>query len=95
LEFLSDAIIRAFTNNASDATISSPISNKFTNNKIAGFVDDTTSLLIQQLLMEPYLLLNLQQDAQLWEKLLFTTGDKLEIPKCVFTIFTWKYDNLG
>jgi hypothetical protein len=45
--------------------------------------------------MVPYLLLNLQQDAQLWEKLLFTTGGKLEIPKCVFSIFTWKYDNLG
>jgi hypothetical protein len=58
-------------------------------------VDDTTTLLIQKLAMLPYILLLLQQDAQLWEKLLYTTGGKLEIPKCVFTIFRWEYDKLG
>jgi hypothetical protein len=93
--FLSDAIIRAFSQFATDATIQSPITNKFTNNKIAGFVDDTTTLLIQKLIMLPYILLRLQQDAQLWEKLLYTTGGKLEIPKCVFTIFRWEFDNQG
>jgi hypothetical protein len=93
--FLSDAIIRAFSDNATDATINSPISQKHTNNKIAGFVDDTTALLIQHKNMVPYILLTLQQDAQLWETLLFTTGGKLEIPKCEFSLFTWNYDNLG
>jgi hypothetical protein len=93
--FLSDAIVRAFSQYATNATIQSPITNKSTNNKIAGFVDDTTTLLIQKLAMLPYILLLLQQDAQFWEKLLYTTGGKLEIPKCVFTIFRWEYDNLG
>jgi hypothetical protein len=93
--FLSDAIIRAFSQHATDAIINSPITNKFTNSKIAGFVDDTTSLLIQHITMLPYIILILQQDAQLWEKLLFTTGGKLEIQKCVFAIFKWKFDNLG
>jgi hypothetical protein len=93
--FLSDAIIRAFAANATDATIHSPISSKFTNNKIAGFVDDTTTLLIQQMLMLPYILLLIQRDAQLWEKLLHVTGGKLEIPKFTFAMFQWDFDNHG
>jgi hypothetical protein len=92
---LSDAIFRVFSQYATDATIQSPITNKYTNNKIAGFVDDTTTLLIQKLEMLPYILLRLQQDAQIWEKLLYTTGGILEIPKCVFTIFRWEYNNLN
>jgi hypothetical protein len=92
--FLSDAIIRAFSENATDATINSPISNKQTNNKIAGFVDDSTSLLIQNLAMLPYILLKLQHDAQLWEKLLYTTGGKLEIPNVYSHYFLGNMTNL-
>jgi hypothetical protein len=93
--FLSDAIIRAFSDNATDATINSPICQKYTNNKIAGFVDDTTTLLLQHKNMVPYILLKLQHDAQLLETLLFTTGGKLEITKCKFSLFTWNYNNIG
>jgi hypothetical protein len=93
--FLSDAIIRAYSANATDATINSPVSCKSFNNKIAGFVDDTTTLLLQQFNMLPYILLLIQHDAQLFEKLLHTTGGKLEIQKCIFAMFKWDYDNSG
>jgi hypothetical protein len=45
--------------------------------------------------MLPYILLLIQHDAQLFEKLLHTTGGKLEIPKCIFAMFKWDYDNSG
>jgi hypothetical protein len=37
----------------------------------------------------------LQSDAQLWEKLLHTSGGKLEIPKCNFSVFDWDFDKFG
>jgi hypothetical protein len=43
--FISDALIRAFNNISSDATTNSPISTQTINNKILGFVDDTTTLI--------------------------------------------------
>jgi hypothetical protein len=70
------------------------MSTLMTNLKIAGFVDDTTILLIQNLIA-PFLIITLQQNAQLWERLLFTTGGKLEISKCCFSIFDWKFDSHG
>jgi hypothetical protein len=44
--FMSDALIRAYNDNANNATINSPISTVSIDNKIADFVDDTTTLLI-------------------------------------------------
>jgi hypothetical protein len=93
--FLSDAIIRAYNETANNAIIKSPISNKTTNNKINAFVDDTTTLIIKQAHMAAFLLLFLQQDAQLWERFLYITGGKLEIPKCNFALFQWYFDNMG
>jgi hypothetical protein len=72
--FLSDALIRAYNDNANDATIDSPISNTSTNNKLAGLADDTTTLLIKHFTMAPFILLLLGNDVQLWERLLHTTG---------------------
>jgi hypothetical protein len=93
--FLSDALIRAYNDNATDATIKSPISNTSTNNKIAGFVDDTTTLMIKHFTMAAFIILFLRHDAKLWECLLHTTGGKLEIPKCNFAVFNWYFDNQG
>jgi hypothetical protein len=42
-----------------------------------------------------YIFLLLQRDAQLWEKLLYATGGKLEISKCNFGLFLWEFDHLG
>jgi hypothetical protein len=63
--------------------------------KISAFVDDTALLnLINRHLSHciPFLL---QSDAQLWEKLLFTSGGKLEIPKCKYSVLKWKFDSFG
>jgi hypothetical protein len=37
----------------------------------------------------------LQNDAQLWENLQHTSGGKLEIPKCNFSVFQWEYNKFG
>jgi hypothetical protein len=51
-------------------------------------------MIIQQTLVL-FIILLLEKDTQLWEKLLFTSGGKLEIPKCCFRVFSWTFDNLG
>jgi hypothetical protein len=61
---------------------------------IAGFVDDTTILLIQNMIA-PFLIFKLQECALLWERLLHTTGGKLEISKCCFSISDWSFDTRG
>jgi hypothetical protein len=93
--FISDALIRAFNTSANDATIHNPISQTTLNDKIAGFIDDIATMLIKHPELEQFLLLFLQQDAQLWEKLLYVTGGKLEITKCKFALFTWIFDDMG
>jgi hypothetical protein len=93
--FLSDALIRAFNDDATDATIHSLLSKLKINNKIAGFVDDTATMLIQHPDMAIFLFLILQKDAQHWEKLLYVSGGKLEIPKCKFAFFKWTFNYLG
>jgi hypothetical protein len=37
----------------------------------------------------------LQTDAQHWEKLLFTSGGKLELTKCFFYLLYWKFNDDG
>jgi hypothetical protein len=93
--FVSDALIRAFNTLSSDATIYSPINNNSINNKILGFVDDTTTLMVIHQALSNYMIMILQRDAQTWEKLLHTTGGKLEISKCKFATFKWEFDQLG
>jgi hypothetical protein len=93
--FTCDPLLELYKELASDATIQSPISNTKTNNKIAGFVDDTTTLTIQHYTIMIYIILILQKDAQLWERLLYTSGGKLEIPKCIFALFDWSFDKWG
>jgi hypothetical protein len=63
--------------------------------KIAAIVDDTDLLCIISRHLSIYLQTFLQSDAQLWEKLLYMSGGKLEIPKCNFSVFEWDFDNFG
>lgn len=93
--FLSDALIRAFNDGATDATITSPLSTLSINNKIAGFVDDTATVLLKHPDLALFLFIFLQQDAQLWERLLHVSGGKLEILKCKFAFFKWYFNHLG
>ena len=37
----------------------------------------------------------LQHDTQEWEKLVATTGGKLELSKCFYYILQWKFDEEG
>jgi hypothetical protein len=93
--FLCDPLLELYKELASDAVITSPLSSKSTNNKIAGFVDDTTTLTIKHYTVMLFIIILLQRDAQIWERLLFTSGGKLEIPKCIFAIFDWNFDSWG
>jgi hypothetical protein len=79
--FLSDALIRAFSEEAHDATIKSPMHTYTTNYKIAGFVDDTTTLFIRHHTMAVFMILIAQHDAQLWERLLHTHRIKIGDPQ--------------
>jgi hypothetical protein len=92
--FVCDTLINLYKTLGNDATINSLISNTLTNLKIAGFVNNTALVLVQQI-VSAFLVLHLEQNAQLWEKLLYTTGGWLEISKCKFAIFDWIFDKSG
>jgi hypothetical protein len=93
--FVCDPLLEIYKDLTSDAIIKSPLSTIQTNYKIAGFVDDTTTLQIKHFTAMAYIILFLQHDTQMWEKLLHTSGGKLEIQKCVFALFEWTCDNWG
>jgi hypothetical protein len=93
--FVCDPLLEIFKEVANDAFIHSPLSDTETNHKIAGFVDDTTTLQIQHFTAMMYIILFLQRDTQTWERLLYTSGGKLEIQNCVFAIFEWTADHWG
>jgi hypothetical protein len=62
-----------------------------------GFVDDTDVQVNDA--KTPYTAQELAQvlqiDAQHWEKLLFTSGGKLELNKCFFYLLYWEFDDDG
>jgi hypothetical protein len=88
--FVCDALINAYEQVANNAEIRSHISNRMANHTIAAFVDDTVLMNFIHKVLCTYILCFLQSDAQTWEKLLHTSGGKLEIPKCKFGVFEWK-----
>jgi hypothetical protein len=59
------------------------------------FVDDTTGGVNDTHLSTPLspteLAARLQKQAQLWERLLFASGGRLELPKCFFYMIVWKW----
>jgi hypothetical protein len=59
--FVCDPLLDIYKELASDAIIASPISNRTTNNKIAGFVDDTTTLMTQHYTIMLYIIIILQK----------------------------------
>jgi hypothetical protein len=93
--FVCDAIIHVYKKLGTDATIISATSNIIINLKISAFVDDTALLSYVQQHLSHCIQTFLQNDAQLWENLLHTSGGKLEIPKCNFSVFQWEYDKFG
>jgi hypothetical protein len=65
-----------------------------THQQISGFIDNITTLLIKHNATK-FLWLFLEQDAKLWERLLYTIGGKLEITKCKYALITWEFDKRG
>ena len=61
---------------------------------IEGFVDDT-SLCVNKWHSDDNIVLQLATMAQEWEKLLYFSGGKLELPKCHFYHLQYRFDNLG
>jgi hypothetical protein len=92
--FVCNHLINIYKNLASDATIESPDSLIHTNIKIAGFVDDTATLMIQKY-HNLYIIIQAEQNTQVWEVLLYTSGGKLAIPKCDLVLFQWIADQHG
>jgi hypothetical protein len=72
--FFFDALIKVYKNLGTDAIIQASISELSTNLKIAAFVDDTALLCIISRHLSNELQTLLQSDAQLWEKVLYTSG---------------------
>jgi hypothetical protein len=67
-----------------------------------GYVDDVTCWLNEALtssLINPMpieeLVGRMRETAQWWEQLLWSTGGRLELPKCFYYILHWKFDTEG
>jgi hypothetical protein len=90
---LSDLIIRLYINKAKSNNLYSPISKKQIQAIIKAYVDDTHSTFTGNSINE--LKFFLIHNAKLWESLLHQIGGKLEISKCKFVIYNWKYDEIG
>jgi hypothetical protein len=66
---------------------------------IIGYVDDTSIFTnINETMEAPSattIAQQLQNDASIWERLLSATRGKLELSKCFYYIFQWKFDEEG
>jgi hypothetical protein len=64
---------------------------------LEGFVDDTdVAINDHETPYSPQQMVEvLQADAQHWEKLLFTSGGKLELSKCFFYLLYWQFNDDG
>jgi hypothetical protein len=86
--FICDHLINLYKKFASDAIITSQLSDNQINNKIAGIVNNTALLMLKPN-ANPYTVIKLEINAQMKEVFLYTTGGKLKIPKCNFIIIQW------
>lgn len=93
--FISDNIIRAYNKRSHRAIIKGPITKAELSDGINIFVDDSNLLVIaideQRCTVEDLMRHNLQ----IWERLLYATGGKLELTKCKFTILRWEFTDDG
>jgi hypothetical protein len=70
-------------------------------NRAAMFIDDNTSATNQFLrwlhsMPSPEVVVEgLRHDAQVWERLLFTSGGLLKLRKCIFYVMYWEFDAEG
>jgi hypothetical protein len=70
-------------------------------NRAAMFIDDNTSANNQftrwlHSMPSPAIVVEgLRHDAQVWERLLFTSGGLLKLRKCLLYIMYWEFDDEG
>ena len=93
--FISDAIIKCYNRYSHAATIISPISLIYSDNRVQAFVDDSRLFIICRNIEGIDIYNALKSDVTLWEKLMNATGAKLELEKCKFFVFTWTFDEDG
>jgi hypothetical protein len=93
--FLSDLIIKAYRHKSHSAGLYSSISKIYTDKRVQAFVDDSRLFLITPDNNGASVQTYLQEDIQLWERLLHQTGAKLELAKCKFFIIHWEMDVHG
>ena len=90
---ITDSMIRIYNNTCHLTSITSPISHKTISEGVRIFVDDAS--LLTQAETEHQLTKKLETNTNKWESLLFATGGKLEIPKCNFSVMSWKENSAG
>jgi Reverse transcriptase (RNA-dependent DNA polymerase) len=94
-------LLQCMRENSLGANIVSPHGDQFIQVS-SGFVYDITHWCIHMDsghsaadLVEQYLMRHMQDTAQLWEQLLYLTGGKLELSKCVYYPITCSFDSEG
>jgi hypothetical protein len=92
--FVSTLLIKALPAKTDGLQFNSPRHDLSSHRYIDAYVDDTTLWTNQASQHDgliPHPAFRLQQAAQWWEELLHTSGGALELSKCLYYIFRWKY----
>jgi hypothetical protein len=82
-------------------TFCDPSQSRSYNNKAAMFIDDNSSATnrfrrwLHQRPTPTDIVDDLQKDAQVWERLLFTSGGLLKLKKCLYYVMSWEFDAEG
>jgi Reverse transcriptase (RNA-dependent DNA polymerase) len=93
---VSSLLMQCMEDKAIGATLRSPYSTELKKLWITGFVDDITHWVMKhEPSTEEDICRELQEAAQWWEQLLHSSGGKLELSKCFFYIFFWKFNDEG
>jgi ribonuclease HI len=89
---ISTALLAAYKQKATVLTLSNPDGTTTVSRHTDCFVDDTTIFCNS----EPAALkTELQQNAQQWESILYSSGGALELSKCFYYIIDWSFDENG
>ena len=94
--FISCKLFQAYDTKANGITFSSPNGDISLRISIIGFVDDSTCITggkPEGTLQE--LLTRMEADAQLWNDLLWSSGGKLELPKCSYHVVYYDFEPSG
>lgn len=96
---ISSILFKAHEAESHGATFCTPSSQESVNFSMVGFVDDSTGR-VNQFHQRPQpsiqqMTSNMQDDAQLWNDMLWFLGGKLELAKCSYHLLAWEFDEMG